>query len=203
MDQPVLGARDVLQGQLDLSFDARRPPQQKMRRILAELMPPVAVAHGQGVGDGDRTRRRAEGGLQHHGAVQVAASHLCGARGPDRPVAGLVTEEATEDRRAVEAGEAQPVDRPVPAHQRGAVPIRKERIVGYGGRAHVSSFARTSAGSASGSSGERRTHAIRSGRRGVDSHVRSSGSTEEPASSRPVPAGPLVRLRRPGRTGGR
>ena len=154
MDQPVLGARDVLQGQLDFSFNARRTPQQKMRRTLAELMPPVAVAHGQGVGDGDRTRRRAEGGLQHHGAVQVAASHLCGARGPDRPVASFVTEEATEDRRAVEAGEAQPVDRPVPAHQRRAVPIRKERIVGYRGRAHVSSFARTSAGSVSGSSDE-------------------------------------------------
>ena len=102
-------------------------------------MPPVAVAHGQGVGNDNRARRRAEGGLQHHGAVQVAASHLGGARGPDRPVAGLVTEEATEDRRAVEAGEAQPVDRSVPAHQRRAVPIRKQRIVGYRGRAHVSS----------------------------------------------------------------
>ena len=54
MDQPVLGTRDVLQGQLDLAFDARRAAQQKMRRTLAELMPPVAVAHGQGVGDGDR-----------------------------------------------------------------------------------------------------------------------------------------------------
>ena len=64
-------------------------------------------------------------------------------------MAGFVTEEATEDRRAVEAGEAQPVDRPVPAHQRSAVPIREERIVGYGGRAHVSSFARASAGSVS------------------------------------------------------
>ena len=92
MDQPVLGARDVLQGQLDLSVNARRPAQQKMRRTLAELMAPVAVAHGQGVGDGDRARRRAEGGLQHHGAVEVAASHLGGVRGPDRPIASLVPE---------------------------------------------------------------------------------------------------------------
>ena len=158
MDQPVLGTRDVLQRHLDLSLDARRLPQEKMRRILAELMPPVAVAHGQGVGDGDRARRRGEGGLQHHGAVQVAASHLGGARGPDRPVAGFVTEEATEDGRAVEAWEAQPVDRPVPAHQRRAVPIREERIVGYRGRAHASSFARGSAGSypATPGSGRRR-----------------------------------------------
>ena len=146
MDQPVLGARDVLQGQLHVSFNARRTSQQKMRRTSAQLMSLVAVAHGQGVGDCDGTPRRAEGGLQHHGAVQVAASHLTGVCRPDRPVASLVTEEATEDRGAVEAGEAQPVDRPVPAHQRRAVPIRKERIVGYRGRAHVSSFARASAG---------------------------------------------------------
>ena len=145
MDQPVLGAWDVLQAQLDFSFNARRTPQQKMRCILAELMAPVAVAHGQGVDDGDRARRRAGGGLQHHGAVQVPAGHSCGARGPDRPVASFVAEEATEDRRAVEAGEAQPVDRPVPAYQRSAVSIRKEGIVGYGGRAHVSSFGRISA----------------------------------------------------------
>ena len=154
MDQPVLGAGDILHGQLDFSVHARRPPEQKMRRTLAEAMPPVGVAHGQGVGDGDRTRRRAEGGLQHHGALEVAASHLCGGRGPDRPVASFVTEKATEDRRAVEAREAQPVDRPAPAHQRSAVPIRKERIFGYGGRTHVSSFARTCAGPVIGRAGE-------------------------------------------------
>ena len=154
MDQPVLRTRDVLHGQIDLAFDARGPAQQNVWRTPAEIVPPVAVAHGQRVGDGDRTRRRAEGGLQHHGAVQVAPGHLSGPGGPDRPVAGLVTEEATEDRWAVEAGEAQPVDRPVPAHQRSAVPIREECIVGYWDRAHVSSFARTSAGSVSGSSGE-------------------------------------------------
>ena len=34
MDQPVLGARDVLQGQLDFAFNARRTAQQKMRRTL-------------------------------------------------------------------------------------------------------------------------------------------------------------------------
>ena len=130
MDQPVLGARDVLEGQLDLPFGARRPSEQKMGCPPAELMAPVAVAHGQGVGDDDRARRGAEGGLQHHGAVQVAASCLCGIGGPDRPVTGVVAEEATEDRRAVEAWEAQPVDGAVPAHQRGAVAVRKEGIVG-------------------------------------------------------------------------
>ena len=43
--QAVLRTRHVLHMQVDLSLDARRTPQQKMRRILAELMPPVARAH--------------------------------------------------------------------------------------------------------------------------------------------------------------
>ena len=73
--QPISGAQHVLQGQRNLTLDACRTPQQKMWRIVAELMPPVAFAHGQGVGDRDRTGRRGERGLQHHGPVQVAASH--------------------------------------------------------------------------------------------------------------------------------
>ena len=111
-----------------------------MRCTPAELMSSVALAHGEGVGDRDGTRRRAEGGLQHHGAFQVSASHLTGVGDPDRPVTCFVAQETTEDRGAVEAWEAQPVDRPVPAHQRSAVPIRKEGIVGYGCRAHMSSL---------------------------------------------------------------
>ena len=125
MNKPVLGTWGVLQGQLDLSFNARRTSQQQVRRTLAELMPPIAVAHGQGVGDGDRTSRRAEGGLQHHGAVQVAAGHLCGVRGPDRPVARLVTQEATENRWAVEAGKHnQSID---PSRLTSAALCRSER----------------------------------------------------------------------------
>jgi hypothetical protein len=38
-DQPVLGTRDVLQGNLDLSFNARRTPQEKMRRIRPRSCP--------------------------------------------------------------------------------------------------------------------------------------------------------------------
>ena len=59
---------------------------------------------------------------------------------PGRPVAGFVIEEATEDRGAVEPREAhQSID--PHGYQRSAVPIRKERIVGYGGRGHVNSLA--------------------------------------------------------------
>ncbi len=122
MDQPVLRARDVLHRQFNFSFDARRTPQQKMRCALTKLMPAVTVAHRQGVGERDRAGRRAKRGLRHHRPVQVAASHLCGSHGPHRPVAGVFTEEAAEDRGAVEAREAQPVDRSVPTHEGGAAP---------------------------------------------------------------------------------
>ena len=144
MDQPVLGPRDVLQGQLDFSIDAGRPSQQKMWRSLPSACPrlPSPMASASVTATVPVGVRKVVS--KHHGAVQVAAGHLCGARRPDRPVAGFVTEKATENRWAVEAGEAQPVDRPVPAHQRSAVPIREKRIVGHRGRAHVSSFARVS-----------------------------------------------------------
>ncbi len=83
IDESVLGARGVDQVQLDLSVDARRTPEQKMGRVAAELMPSVPLAHGEGVDESDPARRRAEGGLQHHGAVEVAASHVSGVRGLD------------------------------------------------------------------------------------------------------------------------
>ena len=56
---------------------------------------------------------RAVGRLQHHGAIHVATGDRRGARRPHRPVARLLVEQPSEDRRAVETREAQPVDRPV------------------------------------------------------------------------------------------
>ena len=136
MDLPVCRTQHVLQRQIDLSVDAGRAPQENMRSVFAELVPPVAFTHGQGVSERDRPFRGTKGGLEHHRPVQVAAGDLGGIRCPERPVAGLVAEKATEDGRAVEAGKAQPVDGPFPADERRAVPIRKERIVGDGDRAH-------------------------------------------------------------------
>ena len=156
MDQRVLGTRHELQGQVDLTFDARHAADEKVRRTFAELVSPVAKAHGKCIGDRDRTRRRAKGRLQHHGPVQVAPGRLCRTGGPDRPVAGFLPEEATEDRGAVETWEAKPVDRSVSAHQRGAVPVREKGIVGYRGRAHVSSLTTRCARSTSDRSDERK-----------------------------------------------
>ena len=142
MLQPVIGARDVLHGQVDPSLRTRGAPQENVRRSFAEFVSPVARTHGKCVGDRDRTGRCAQRGLQHHGAVQVAPAHFRRVGGPEEPVPGVLVEEATEGRGAVEPWEAEPVDRPIPTDQRSAVPIRQERIVSYGGRGHVNSFAR-------------------------------------------------------------
>ena len=121
-----------------------------MRSVLAELVPPVAITHGQGVSERDRSFRCAKGGLEHHRPVQVAASDLGGIRCAERPVAGFVAEKATEDGRAVEAGKAQPVDGPFPADEHRAVPIGEERIVGDGDRAHGDLLRSSILGSTSG-----------------------------------------------------
>ena len=96
MIQPVFGTRDELQGQVNLSLRARGAPQQHVRRCFAEFVTSVAISHGKCVGDRDRTRRRAERGLQHHGAVQVAPGHFRRVGGPERPVPGVLAEEPTE-----------------------------------------------------------------------------------------------------------
>jgi hypothetical protein len=90
VDETVLRAGDILEVQLDLSFDTGRLPQQEMGRLPAQLVPPIALAHSQGVEHRHRARRRAVGGLQHHGALHIAASYLAGTR-PDRPVPGPIT----------------------------------------------------------------------------------------------------------------
>ena len=52
--EPVVGSWGVLEAQLNLSFNAGCTPQQNVWCVLAELVPPIAVAHRQGVDDGDR-----------------------------------------------------------------------------------------------------------------------------------------------------
>ena len=114
---------------LDLAARARHLPQQEMGRVPAQVVAPVALAHGQRVDDDRRPGGRAVGRLQHHRAIHVATGDRAGARRPQRPVARLLAQQPSEDRRAVEAREAQPVDRAVPAHQRRAVPIRQQGVV--------------------------------------------------------------------------
>ena len=70
---------------------------------------------GQRVGQRHRPARGGERGLQHQRVMHVLAARLVrrGTDGSDRPEPGRIVEEAAEHGRAVEAGEAQPVDRSV------------------------------------------------------------------------------------------
>ena len=104
-------------------------PQQEMGRAVAEVMPPVVFAGGQRVDHHGDPGLGAVRRLQHHGGAQVATGDLDRAGDPDRPVAGRFTQQSTEDRRAVEARPAQPVDGTVAADQRGAVAVGQQGVL--------------------------------------------------------------------------
>ena len=129
-DEAVLGAGGVAHRQLDLAPGARQPAQQDARRAGAELVAPLVAAHGQRIGEHDGPRRRAEGGLQHHRVLDVAAADVRRTRRVDRPVPGCFVEDPPEDRGPVEAGEAQPVDRARPADQGGRTTVGEQGVIG-------------------------------------------------------------------------
>jgi hypothetical protein len=91
------------------------------RAALDEAHQVEGVApEGHAIDDGDAALVGVEDGLQHEGARAVATldpSHL-GGRG-DLPAAVVRgAEQGGEAGRRVEAWKRQPVDRPVPPHQR-------------------------------------------------------------------------------------
>jgi len=49
--------------------------------------------------------------------------------GPEPKASGLPVEEAAEYARRVEAGHAEPADRPIGGHERASVTVRQERII--------------------------------------------------------------------------
>jgi hypothetical protein len=79
----------------------------------------------------DHALAGAELGLQHQGLAPVAAGHAVGAAGrgdPPEPVL-LTAQQRGEAGAGVEPRQAQPVDRPVPARQRGGMPVADHRVV--------------------------------------------------------------------------
>ncbi len=50
--------------------------------------------------------------------------------GPEPKASGLTVEQAAEDARRVEAGHAEPVDRPIGGDERASVAVRQERVIG-------------------------------------------------------------------------
>jgi hypothetical protein len=50
--------------------------------------------------------------------------------GPEAKASGLPVEQAAEHARRVEAGHAEPVDRPIGGHERVGVAVGQERVIG-------------------------------------------------------------------------
>ena len=90
--------------------------------------------------DDEPARRRHPRRLEHVGAGHVAAARRhVDAVGRDPERSGAAVEQRAEDARAVEARQAQPLDRAVRRDQRAGVAVREERVVGD--RREVSPFA--------------------------------------------------------------
>ncbi len=95
-----------------------------------------AVARGHEIGHADGTARRLPLRLQDQGVSAIAAPYggggllLVGVGGAQSPEAVLLgAEQSGEDRRGVEAGQAQPVDCAVPADQGGGLHVSDECVV--------------------------------------------------------------------------
>jgi hypothetical protein len=91
----------------------------------------VPVTMGHEVGDADRSGVGLELGVEDQGPLPVAPTDPAHAaqRGEQPPPVGLVAQEGGEDRSGVEAGQAQPVDRPVVAHERPGVGVADHGVV--------------------------------------------------------------------------
>ncbi len=135
-DQPVLGTGHVFHLQLHLPRHRLDVAQQKARRSRAEGVPTVANAHGEGINEGGRTGRGCERGLKDHRLVQVTARGPEVTSGMDRPVPGLVVEQACEHGRAVEPRKTKPFHRSIPAHQGCRVAIGQQGMLPDGGGTH-------------------------------------------------------------------
>src|SRR6266511_2586244 len=136
VDQAVLRPRRVLDLHLDLPVGAGQAAQQHPRRAGAQLVATLVAADRQRVVEHRGPAPAPEGRLQRHRLVEVAAGGGR-PRHADREMAGVVVEQAGEDRRPVEAGEAEPVHRPRPADQRGRAAVGEQGVVGDRQGAHA------------------------------------------------------------------
>jgi hypothetical protein len=129
-DDAELGARAELRRHLHVAALAAQAAQQRVRRLAAQVVAALVRAAGQQVRQHNHARVRLEAGLQHQRPVDVAARRRRLADRSDRPVAALVVQQPGEDRRRVEAREAEPVDRASTAHQRRRVAVGEQRVIG-------------------------------------------------------------------------
>jgi hypothetical protein len=129
--EAVFGARDKLQLERDASAQPLDEPKHLMRRREPELVSALAALEGKGVDYPCATLACLEGRLEDERSRNVATVRPPAAGGPERPVAGVGIEDSSEHGRAVEAGEAEPVDRAVPPDERGRVAVGEEAVLAH------------------------------------------------------------------------
>ena len=92
LDQSVLRARRQLHPELHLPREPLDAAKQLVRGVEAQLVASLAFGERHRVGESDLAGVGREGGLQHERAREIAPLRRVGARGPDRPVAGIRVE---------------------------------------------------------------------------------------------------------------
>src|SRR6185436_11477052 len=85
--------------------------------------------HRHEVGQNQRALAGLEPGLHDVGVLDILPAGSEGGYRRDAPPPGGLVEYGPEDRRAVEPGPAEPVDRAVAADQRGGPTIADQRVV--------------------------------------------------------------------------
>jgi hypothetical protein len=130
--QPVLRARGQLHPQLHLSGNPLDAAKELVRGIQADVVAALAVAERHCVGEGHLARLGGEGGLQYERPGEIAPLGRVRAGWADRPVARVRVEQPRENRVAVVAGEAEPVDRAAAVNERGGVAVGQQPVRGHG-----------------------------------------------------------------------
>ena len=131
--EPVAGARVVHQLELDLA--ALAPDQAEdlpLRQQEAMLL--VLVGDRHEIGQHHAAARGLEAGLEHVGVREVPPRGLKGLRRCYPPAPRGRVEDGGEQRRAVAARPAQPVDRAAPADERGGAAVADHGVVSDGVR---------------------------------------------------------------------
>jgi hypothetical protein len=125
VDEAVLRAGRVADLRFDFTAVAGQLAEQHARRFRTQVVAALVAADREGVGEHGGAARRGEGRFQHHRLVHISAAGLELACRPDHESPTGRVKQAAEHRRPVEAREAQPVHRAVPADQCRRAAVRQ------------------------------------------------------------------------------
>lgn len=137
--QTELGSRHELDADLHAASGAPHPPQEYTRGGAAQLVPLFVRTQRHRVADDQPPLliRGRPDRVQHQAGGTVAPGRgESGRRGRDQEVTGGIVQQPTEDRRAVEAGEAQPVHGASRRDQRCRPAVGQQGVVSQRNVAH-------------------------------------------------------------------